>query len=411
MSVLRINENRLLGRMTQMAKIGEVAGGGVHRLALSDQDKEARDLLAAWMKEAGLRLDIDQIGNMYGLRNGKNSTERPIAFGSHLDTVGFGGRFDGALGVMAALEAIESLNDAKIQTDAPLCLVNFTNEEGARFAPDMMGSIIVKGSVPVEEAWDSLDLKNPGTRLKEELERIGYLGNTDPTSFRPAAFVELHIEQGPVLEKERKTIGIVEKVQGINWIEFTITGQSNHAGTTPMELRRDAGLVAARIAAYCRELTSEFPSLRATAGLIDYHPNLINVVAGRARITVDMRSPDWGVIMGAENALMHFAREATLTEECKMEAKNLTLVEPVDFDLKVVKAIENSTKSLGYSHKSMLSGAGHDAQLMAGVCPAAMIFIPSKDGISHSVEEFSNDEDVVSGANVLLNTVVELASH
>jgi N-carbamoyl-L-amino-acid hydrolase len=176
-----------------------------------------------------------------------------------------------------------------------------------------------------------------------------------------------------------------------------------------MELRKDAGLVAARIASYCRELTSAFPTLRATAGFIEYKPNLINVVAGKARITVDMRSPNWEVIMGAENALMHFAMEATLLEDCKLESRNLTLVEPVDFDFKVVKAIENSTKSLGYSYKRMLSGAGHDAQLMAGVCPAAMIFVPSKNGISHSVEEFSKDEHVVAGANVLLNTVVELA--
>jgi len=390
-----------------MSKIGAVEGNGVHRLALSEEDKEARDLLKTWMEEAGLQVKVDKIGNMYGHRSGKTD-DAPIAFGSHLDSVGFGGRFDGALGVMAAMEAIEILNDKGIETDIPLCLVNFTNEEGARFAPDMMGSIIVKGSSPVEAAWDARDLKDPSVRLKEELERIGYLGELDPTSFRPSAFVELHIEQGPILEMEGLQIGVVENVQGINWVEFNITGQSNHAGTTPMDLRKDAGQVASRIATYCRDLVSEYSTLRATAGLIEYHPNLINVVSGRSRITADLRSPDKHVIMGAENTLIHFAREATMLEGCSMETKNLTLVDPVHFDDNVVAAIEKSANELSYTNKRMMSGAGHDAQLMAGVCPAAMIFIPSKNGISHSVEEYSSDEDVVAGANVLLNTVLEL---
>lgn len=408
MMILRVNENRLHQRMKEMSKIGAVDGGGVHRLALSEEDKTARDLLRTWMKEAGLDVKVDKIGNMYGYRSGKTDNA-PIAFGSHLDSVGYGGRFDGALGVMAALEAMESLNDKGIETEIPLCLVNFTNEEGARFAPDMMGSIIVKGTSPVETAWEAKDLKDPEVKLKDELEKIGYLGDLDPTSFRPSTFVELHIEQGPVLEKEGLQIGVVENVQGINWIEFNIKGQSNHAGTTPMDLRQDAGQVASRIATYCRDLVNEYSSLRATAGLIEYHPNLINVVAGRSRITADLRSPDKHVIMGAENALIHFAQEAAMLEECTLETNNLTLVDPVHFDFKVVGAIEESANALDYTNKRMMSGAGHDAQLMAGVCPAAMIFIPSKNGISHSVEEYSSDEDVVAGANVLLNTVLKLA--
>jgi beta-ureidopropionase / N-carbamoyl-L-amino-acid hydrolase len=410
MSVLRINEKRFLRRMNEMAKVGAVTGGGVHRLALSDEDKRARDKLKGWMLNAGLMVDIDQIGNMYGLRKGTNAQMSPVAFGSHLDTVGYGGRFDGALGVMAALEVLETLNDNKIETNASLCMVNFTNEEGARFAPDMMGNIIVKGTSLVSDAWEARDLKDPSIRLKDELEKIGYLGSLDPTSFRPGSFIELHIEQGPILEMGKRKIGVVEKVQGINWIEFQITGQSNHAGTTPMELRKDAGLVAARIASFCRELTSEFPALRATAGLMEFSPNLINVVAGKARITVDLRSPDREVIRGAENSLMHFAREAALIENCRLESKNLTLVDPVDFDFNIIKSIENNTNKLGYTFKRMMSGAGHDAQLMAGVCPAAMIFIPSKNGISHSVEEFSSEEDTIAGANVLLNSVLEQAT-
>ena len=408
MNTIHINESRLLNRMERMAEIGMVNGNGVHRLSLTKEDKEARDLLKTWMLEAGLDLDIDKIGNMYGRRKGETD-DAPVAFGSHLDTVGFGGRFDGSLGVIAALEVMETLNDLNLDTNSPLCMVNFTNEEGARFAPDMMGSMVVTAEISIEKAWNATDLKKSDIILKEELERLGYLGNTDPASFRPAAFVELHIEQGPVLEKEQITIGVVESVQGICWTRFVITGEVNHAGTTPMELRKDAGYVVSQIATYCRQLAGEYPGLRTTAGLIELEPNLINVIAGNARIATDIRCPDKHILEKAENALEKFAYECSYGENCEIEISTLTQVDPVKFERRVVASVANSARSLGYTTKRMVSGAGHDAQLMAGVCPAAMIFIPSENGISHSIKEYSSPDDCVAGTNVLLHTVISLS--
>lgn len=409
MNVKNINESRLLNRMEQMAEIGAVNESGVHRLSLTDEDKEARDLVKTWMLEAGLDVDIDKIGNMYGRRKGKTDNA-PVAFGSHLDTVGYGGRFDGSLGVMAALEVMETLNDLNFTTNIPLCMVNFTNEEGARFAPDMMGSMVVAAETSVEKAWNATDLKKSNTILKEELERIGYLGNTNPVLFRPAAFVELHIEQGPVLDKEQITIGIVESVQGIYWTRFVITGEANHAGTTPMELRKDAGYVASQIAAYCRQLAGKYSGLRTTAGLIELEPNLINVIAGKATISIDIRCPDKQILEKAEIQLEKFTYECSYGENCEIKIRPLTRVDPVIFEIRVVSSITNSARSLGYTTKKMVSGAGHDAQLMAGVCPAAMIFIPSKNGISHNVKEYSSPDDCIAGTNVLLNTVISLSA-
>jgi len=405
-----INEERFLKRMDEMSGIGAVDSGGVHRLSLTDEDKEARDLLTKWMEVAGLEVDVDEIGNMYGSRAGKNQIP-PVAFGSHLDTVGSGGKFDGSLGVLAALEVMESINDQDLETPAPLCMVNFTNEEGARFAPDMMGSMVVAGQQTLKQVWESRDLHDNTIILKDELNRIGYKGEMDPVSFRPSGFLELHIEQGPVLENEGITIGAVDSVQGIHWIEFLIRGQSNHAGTTPMELRKDAGLVAYRLASFCRRITAEYPDLRATAGLMEVKPNLINVIPGEARMTVDFRCPDKKVLGSVEQELLDFAVEAASAENCSLENKILTAVDPVQFEEKLVREIECCAASLGYSVKRMISGAGHDAQLLAGIVPAAMIFIQSKNGISHSVDEYSNPEDCVAGANVLLNAVISIAGY
>ncbi len=398
----------MLSRMDRMAEIGKVNGNGVHRLSLTDEDKEARDLLKTWMLDAGLDVDIDKIGNMYGCRKGETN-HAPVAFGSHLDTVGYGGRFDGSLGVLAALEVMATLNDLNLTTNTPLCMVNFTNEEGARFAPDMMGSMVVAAETSLERAWNAADLKNSSTILKEELERTGYLGDTDPAAFRPAAFVELHIEQGPVLDNEQITIGIVESVQGICWTRFVITGEANHAGTTPMELRKDAGYVAAQIATWCRQLSGKYPELRATAGMIEFEPNLINVIAGKASISTDLRCPDNQLLEKAESELNNFAYECSFGQNCEIAASQLTRVDPAIFEKQVVESIANNACLLGYRTKRMVSGAGHDAQLMASVCPAAMIFIPSKNGISHSVKEYSNPDDCVAGTNVLLHTVISLS--
>jgi N-carbamoyl-L-amino-acid hydrolase len=269
--------------------------------------------------------------------------------------------------------------------------------------------MVVAGKSSLDRAWNAADLKNSSLLLKEELERIGYMGSSDPTAFRPAAFVELHIEQGPVLEKKQVTIGVVESVQGIYWTRFDISGEANHAGTTPMTLRRDAGYVAAQIATRCRRLTGEYTGLRATAGMIDHEPNLINVIAGKAYISTDLRCPNKKNLESAEITLQNFANECSYGEGCDLDIRSLTRVDPVDFDKKVIATVADSTRRLGYTATTMVSGAGHDAQLMAGVCPSAMIFIPSKHGISHSVKEYSSPDDCVSGTNVLLHTVISLA--
>ena len=402
---LEINSSRFLSRMEQMSAIGK-DGIGVHRLALSKEDGQARDLLTEWMTEAGLRVTVDQIGNMYGSRG---SGSREIAFGSHLDTVNHGGRFDGSLGVLASLEVMESVKDAGIEPEAILTMVNFTNEEGARFTPDMMGSMVISGDMTLEDAWRSHDVSDPSILAKDELDRIGYLGDVAPGDFRPDAFLELHIEQGPTLGMENAVVGVVEKVQGIKWFEFGIAGQANHAGPTPMEMRHDAGLLASKINVFVRQLTATHPSLRGTAGFIEFYPNQINIIPGKATIRVDLRCPDGDVLQQAEQDLMSFVNQDH--EGVSVETSKLTDVDPVSFDQHVVKSIAKAAEVLDLPSKHMISGASHDAQLMAGVCPTAMIFIPSRDGISHDAAEYSSPEDCVHGANVLLNAVLDLASN
>ena len=355
--------------------------------------------------KSSLKTTVDQIGNMFGKRQG--STEKLIAFGSHLDTVNHGGRFDGSLGVLAALEVMEVLNDHNIMTAASLSMVNFTNEEGARFTPDMMGSMVVSEDMKLEAAWLSHDINHTEITAKSALEDIGYLGDNDPVEFRPDVFLELHIEQGPTLDRDGLAIGIVEKVQGIKWLEFTIKGQANHAGPTPMNMRHDAGLLASRINVFVRDLTHKYPTLHATGGFIEYFPNQINIIPGRARIGVDLRSPQKETLEKAESDLIAFVGEDH--EGVQVFTKKLTDVSPVDFDAQVVDAIEEAIQSLKLASHRMTSGASHDAQLMAGLCPTAMIFIPSKDGISHDTREFSTSEDCVNGANVLLHSVLNLA--
>lgn len=407
----KINSKRLNERLEKMSEIGRHKEIGVHRLSLSDEDKEARDLLKIWMEKAGLSVTVDKVGNMYGTRGGKKEDESisPIAFGSHLDTVGSGGRFDGALGVLAGLEVIESLNDAEIETKRPLVLVNFTNEEGARFAPDMMGSLVVANGVDISEVYSARDLSNPEITFEDELKRIGYDGDLEPTSFRPAAFLELHIEQGPVLEKENFQIGIVNRVQGIRWMEFILTGEANHAGTTPMDLRKDPSIVMAKGISFCRELTKSNEGLVATSGLIESDPNIINVIPRQIRFSIDMRSPDKSVLNRCREEAIQFIEEVGKEEGVSVQINNLAEIDPVIFNESIVDVLEDSSKDLDYIFKRMVSGAGHDAQLMGRVVPSAMIFIPSKGGVSHSIHEYSSPEEIEAGANVLLNSVVRLA--
>ncbi len=327
--------------------------------------------------------------------------------GSHIDTVATGGRYDGNYGVMAGLEVVRWLNDRQRQTLRPFVVAAFTNEEGVRFMPDMMGSLVHAGGLPLDAALDTVG--TDGARLGDELARIGYAGDMACGALVPHAFVELHIEQGPVLEAEGVTIGAVADLQGISWQEIVVTGQSNHAGTTPMHLRHDAGYCAAAIAVFVRELARRYGGSQvATVGAIDLHPNLINVIAARATLTVDLRHTDEVRLQAAEGELANYLRQLEATEGVAIEARTLARFEPVKFDERLVRAIEASAHARGLRHRRMTSGAGHDAQMMARLCPAAMVFVPSVRGISHNPKEHTASADLAQGANVLLDVVLGL---
>ena len=404
---LRISEARLMARLAELAAIGATADGSCCRLALTDEDRAGRDLVVRWMRELGLEVRIDPVGNIFGLRRGAEDVE-PVMTGSHIDTVRTGGRYDGNLGVLGGLEVVQVLNEAGIVTRRPLAVGVFTDEEGARFAPDMLGSLVYAGGLPLAQAYATVSID--GKVLKEELARIGYLGDAPLPLARPHAFVELHIEQGPVLDSEGITIGAVENLQGISWQEVSITGQSNHAGTTPMRLRHDAGYCAAAIGHFLRQLAREIGGSQvATVGKVDLHPNLINVIAARARLTVDLRNTDEALLAAAERRLAGFLEQLAADEGVRVEAKTLARFEPVLFDKGVADLIARTAVKLGHSCRPMTSGAGHDAQMMARLCPTAMIFVPSVGGISHNPAEHTEPAHLAAGADVLLHTLFELA--
>jgi N-carbamoyl-L-amino-acid hydrolase len=404
---LRIDAGRLNTSLEDLARIGARAGGGVTRLAFTEVQKAGRDHVEAWMRALGLDVRIDGIGNMIGVRAGREAG--PVVLtGSHTDTVGTGGRYDGALGVLAGLEAIAVLNDAGLTTRRPLAVVDFVNEEGVRYMPDMMGSQVFEGRLDLADARAAAG--TDGTTLGDELDRLGFGGPDDFGGLDVHGFVELHIEQGPVLESEGLTIGVVDGVQGITWLAFRLRGQANHAGTTPMEMRKDAGFVAASIACHARRLAREIGGAqRTTVGSIAFGPNLVNVIPEEAYLTVDLRNPDAAHLAEAEARLRRYARDCADDEGVTLEVEDLTRVPPVAFDPSVVAEVERAAARLGYPARRLPSGAGHDAQILAARWPTAMIFIPSVGGISHNVREYSRPEDVAAGANVLLQTLLALA--
>lgn len=406
---LAINGPRLMRQLEQLAEIGRTETNACCRLALTDDDKLGRDLVVGWMKELGMAVTIDPIGNIFGTRAGSRPDLAPVMTGSHIDTVRTGGAYDGNYGVLAGLEVVATLNEAKQQTQRSLVVGVFTNEEGARFAPDMLGSLVYVGGMPLDEA---LDLKAiDGPRLGDELARIGYDGKADLGAHKPHAFIELHIEQGPILDIEGVKIGAVENLQGISWQELTIVGQSNHAGTTPMYLRHDAGYVASAIATFVRDLTRKMGGHQVgTIGKIDLIPNLINVIAARATITVDLRNTDEGLLQQAEHALATYLKELEQSEGVTITARRLARFEPVSFDTALADRIAHHAQALGLSQQRMTSGAGHDAQMLARICPTSMIFVPSVGGISHNPAEHTAQEDLIAGANVLLASLTELAN-
>ncbi|MEO0491673.1 MAG: M20 family metallo-hydrolase [Cyanobacteria bacterium J06659_2] len=407
LSSWRINRDRLLDRLDQLAQIGAIDGDGVCRLALSDEDKAGRDWVVSWMKDLGLAITIDQLGNVVATRPGLEDGP-PVMTGSHIDTVATGGRYDGNLGVLAGLEVIEILNENNIQTRHPVAIAFFTNEEGARFHPDMMGSWVFRGDFPVEEALATVGID--GTTVGENLERIGYAG-TVPCGSQPVkAFVELHVEQGPVLELEGIQIGAVTGVQGMSWKEYTVKGVSNHAGTTPMHLRRDAGYGASAIAVAARNLALEMGGNQvATIGSIQLKPSLVNVIAKEARLTVDLRNTDEARLKQAEAQMSAKIDAIAAAENLEITSRSLARFEPVEFDSMLVDQVAQTAQALGLSVKRMPSGAGHDAGLIAPMAPTAMIFVPSVNGISHNVKEYTAPEDLENGANVLLQVLLQLA--
>jgi len=406
---LRVNGSRLLKRLDELAKRGAREDGGCNRLAFTDADKEGRDLVTGWMRELGMKVSIDAIGNAVALRPGLPGFNDgpPVMVGSHIDTVRTGGRYDGNYGVLSGLEIIETLNDASITTRRPLAVAFFSNEEGSRVAPDMMGSLVYVGGFGLEEAHEAVTID--GKRVGDELDRIGYRGDAPLPGPVPYAYVELHIEQGPVLEAEGFRIGAVTGVQGISWTEVTVRGQSNHAGTTPMSYRHDAGYVAGEAAAFVRRLTKEMGGAQVgTVGYLTLEPNLVNVVAQKAVFTVDVRNTEETLLQSAEARVDEFLGEIADAEGVQISTRRLARFEPVDFDPRVISLVEETALSLGASVRRLPAGAGHDAQMLARVCPSGMIFTPSVKGLSHNPREHTDPADLELGANVLIQTVLTL---
>lgn len=394
-------------RLFDLADIGAIDGGGCARLALTDADKAGRDLVIEWMKDLDLEISVDIVGNVVGIWN--VGSGQPVMTGSHIDTVRTGGKYDGNYGVLAGIEVIQSCQEQGVIPSHPLAVAFFTNEEGARFAPDMFGSIVYVGGMSVEEALDTVGID--GARVGDELERIGYNGATPCPGLVPHAFVELHIEQGPVLEQTNITIGAVTGVQGISWQEVTVEGQSNHAGTTPMNMRHDPAYVAANIAVFLRDLATRFGGHQVcTVGKIDLHPNLINVVPQRAVLTLDVRNTDEQLLQAAEAEIVAHLHHLAANEGVTITSRVLARFEPVVFDSLVVDLVQNIATQQGNTVSRLPSGAGHDAQMLARVCPTAMIFVPSVNGISHNPAEYTSPEELEAGANVLLHTMITLAN-
>jgi N-carbamoyl-L-amino-acid hydrolase len=406
---VRIRLDRLLARVAALAQIGAIEGGGVCRLAFTDEDKVGRELVISLMRKLGLEVSIDQIGNVMGRREGREDLP-PVYTGSHIDTVRTGGRYDGALGVLAGLEVVATLNDTNVVTRRPLVVAFFGNEEGARFAPDMMGSMVHQGHLQLSEALSMRGID--GTSVEENLNRMGHAGSTPCGKIRAHAYVELHIEQGPVLEREGITIGAVEGVQGISWTEVNIKGISNHAGTTPMSMRRDAGVVAAAITTYARKLANDIGGDQvATVGHVNLTPNIVNVIPGCASMTIDLRNSDEERLCFAEERLYKFLTRLAKREDVYLERRSLARYKPIEFDEEIIASVTHHASKLGHSVKRMPSGAGHDAQAFAPNCPSGMIFVPSVGGISHNVEEYTHNKDIEAGANVLLQVLLDLAEH
>lgn len=405
---LKINGDRLWDSLMEMAKIGPGVAGGNNRQTLTDEDGEGRALFQRWCEEAGCTMGLDQMGNMFARREGTDPDALPVYVGSHLDTQPTGGKYDGVLGVLGGLELIRSLNDLNIKTRHPIVVTNFTNEEGTRFAPAMLSSGVFAGIHTQDWAYAREDVA--GKSFGDELSRIGWRGDEEVGARKMHAFFELHIEQGPILEAEGKDIGVVTHGQGLSWTQVAITGKDAHTGSTPMPMRRNAGLAMARILEQVDEIAwSHAPHAVGAAGHIDVYPNSRNVIPGKVVFTVDFRSPELEVITDMENRLREKGAEIAEAMGVEIAFEKVGGFDPVAFDETCVSAVRNAAQRLGYSHLDIISGAGHDACWINRVAPTAMVMCPCVDGLSHNEAEEISKEWAEAGANVLFHAVVETA--
>ena len=407
---LKVNGERLWQSLMSMAEIGATAKGGVNRQTLTDEDRRGRDLFRRWCDDAGLSVTVDQMGSMFGHRPGRDADRPPVVLGSHLDSQPTGGKFDGALGVLAALEVIRTLNDHRIATEAPLEVVNWTNEEGVRFPPAMIASGVFAGVFDLEYGLARTD--HEGRTIGAELQRIGYAGR-QKVGHRPlGALFELHIEQGPILEAEGQRIGVVTGGQGTRWYDCEVIGAESHAGPTPMEARRDALRATAELLGEIYGVAlNQAPDGRATVGELRAYPGSRNTVPGRVAFTIDMRHPDGGVMDAMDHALREaFERAQGRAPGVEFHLHEIWHAPPVAFDPDCVDAVRQAAAGLGLSAREIVSGAGHDAVYMARVVPTAMIFVPCRDGISHNEAEYASPQACEDGANVLLHAALARAN-
>ena len=406
---IRINGQRLWDSIMEMAKIGATAKGGSHRLTLSDEDKLARDLFASWCAEAGLSMTVDNMGDMFALRAGSSNDRAPVGMGSHLDTQPYGGKFDGVFGVLAGLEVIRTLNDHNITTVAPLEVVNWTNEEGARFAPAMLASGVYGGVFDLDWAQSRVAV-DTGATVLDELKRIGYLGDAPARDHEFSAFFECHIEQGPILDSEGIAVGVVNAAQGFRWYDISLEGFAQHTGSTPMAGRRNALLGAAKVVSAVDDIAHEHaPLARGTVGSqVVVGPGSRNVIPGRVDFTVDLRHPSAETLSAMDSALRAVCQEAADDIGLDLSLEQISYTAPVAFDERCVAAVKGACERLGVTHQHITSGAGHDACYVAARCPTAMLFAPCKDGISHHESESAEPDDLEAVCNALLHAVLDV---